>query len=141
MSLKGSLSALTLLVGIRATGKEFALWVGFVALLLLGLGGCVTLTQPRSATQRVLVQDTPAVAYQKAVRASLALGGQIPAYDPTQRSVSAKLDQAVTLSIALTPQGTGTVLDVQATAAAGYILTHDVPQDVQAFLAAYHRQS
>jgi hypothetical protein len=141
MTLKGSLSALTLLVGLRATEKEFALWIGFVVLLLFGIGGCVTLTQPRSATQQVLVQDAPVLAYQKAVRASLALGGQIPAYDPTQRSVLVKLDQAVTVSILLTPVGTGTQLDVQATAAAGMILTHDVDKDVQAFLTAYHRQS
>ncbi len=114
--------------------------LGVLMIVLLLLQGCVTLTQPRRAHQQLTVPDAPALAYHKAMRATLALGGQVLSQDPTQQAISARLNKAVVLNVALTPQGTGTVLDVQATAEAGYILEHDVPDDVKAFVAAYQKE-
>ncbi len=104
-------------------------------LVAIVLGGCVTLTQPRHAAQSMVVPDAPALASQKAAQAAMALGGQITHHDP--QALSARLNKAVILNVTLTPHGTGTMIQAQATAEAGYILSHDVPQDVQAFFAAY----
>ena len=112
--------------------------VCFTLLAGLLIGGCVTLTQPRSATEQRAVAAPPALAAQKATKAAMAMGAQITHQD--QHALSARLNKAVILNITLTPQGTGTLLTVQATAEPGYILAHDVPDDVQAFLAAYQRE-
>ena len=107
-------------------------------LLAITFSGCVTLTQSRSATDRLAVTDAPAIASQKATRAVMAIGAQITHQD--QQAISARLNKAVILNVTLTPQGTGTILQVQATAEPGYILAHDVPDDVQAFFTAYQRE-
>jgi hypothetical protein len=114
--------------------------VGFLTLLTLLLTGCVTLTHERSARHQSHVPDAPDIAYAKATRAVMAMGAQVTSHDPAKRAVSARLNKAVIVNITLTPQGTGTVLEVQATAEPGYILAHDVPKDVQAFLTAYQRE-
>jgi hypothetical protein len=101
-------------------------------------GGCVTLTASRSAAHSIRVPDAPAIASQKATRAAMAIGAQITHHDP--QALSARLNKAVILNVSLTPQGTGTILTVQATAEPGYILPHDVPEDVQAFVTAYGKQ-
>ena len=106
--------------------------------LSLALTSCVTLTAPRSAAQRMVVTDAPAVAAHKAVQAAMAMGGQITHHD--LQSLSARLNKAVILNVTLTPHGTGTIVPAQATAEAGYILPHDVPHDVEAFFAAYGKE-
>ena len=115
---------------------------GLVTTLFLAglLTSCVTLTHERSARQQVSVQDAPEVAYQKTLRATMTMGGYVASQDATKRAVSARLNKAVIVNVTLTPEGTGTLLEIQATAEPGYILAHDVPEDVQAFVAAYKRQ-
>jgi hypothetical protein len=115
---------------------------GFLTVLLLAglLTSCVTLTHERSARQQVSVQDAPEVAYQKTLRATMTMGGYVASQDATKRAVSARLNKAVIVNVTLTPEGTGTRLDVQATAEPGYVLFHDVPEDVQAFFTTYRQQ-
>ena len=112
--------------------------LSLLTLLVMLCTGCVTLTQSRSAIDRLAVADAPAIASQKAMKAAMAIGAQITHQD--QQALSARLNKAVILNITLTPQGTGTILQVQATAEPGYILAHDVPEDVQAFLTAYGKE-
>jgi hypothetical protein len=107
-------------------------------LLLFVCASCVTLTTPRSAVNSMTVPDAPALAAQKAVKAAMTMGGQITLQ--TTHAVSARLNKAVILNVTLTPHGTATVVQAQATAEAGYILPHDVTEDVQTFFTAYGKE-
>ena|ERR1043166_7343418 len=109
------------------------------SLLTLLVTSCVTLTHERSARQVVTVPDGPVVAYHKALHATMAMGGYVVSQDVTKRAVSARLNKAVIVNITLTPEGAGTRLEVQVTAEPGYVLFHDVPDDVQAFFTAYQQ--
>jgi hypothetical protein len=105
------------------------------------LAGCVTTTwTAHQAQQRTVVADPVEVAYAKASHAVMTMGGTLGSLDPAKRLVSGRLNKAVVLQVALTPTTQGTQLDVHATADTGYILAHDVPEDVQAFLAAYAKE-
>src|SRR2546422_8154019 len=99
------------------------------------LTSCVTLTASRSAANSLVVPDAPAIASQKALKAAMAIGGQITHHD--QQALSARLNKTVILNVTPTPHGTGTVVQAQATPQAGYILPPDVPPEVHAFFPAY----
>lgn len=116
------------------TRRAFSLGTAFL------LGGCMTLATPRHAHQSQQVSDTPALAYAKTIRAVLAMGGQIVSTDAHTRTVSARLNKAVSLGVTLAPWESGTLLSVHATADVGFLLSHDVPEDVQAFLTAYAKE-
>jgi hypothetical protein len=108
--------------------------------LSLLLASCVTLTQSRSAQQSTMVTDVPDVAYAKATKAVIKMGGHITTQDTAKRVISARLNKAVVLGILLTPDGTGTLMDARGTAEAGYVLPKDIDQYVQEFLMAYKRE-
>lgn len=113
-----------------------------LTLILLGtllLAGCVTLT-PQTAQQQLRDPVAPDVAYNKATRVATKSSGQMTSQDPMKRVMSVRVDKAVVLGVILTPEGTGTLVDVRGTAEAGYILTKDIGQYVQEFLTAYRQE-
>lgn len=78
----------------------------------LGLVSACALAQPRLVTRPLDVPDAPAVAFAKALQATKAVHGAIERQEPTLGLIDARINQKVTLHIAIQPRGAGSAIAV-----------------------------
>ena len=92
------------------------LWaLALVLLALLGFllaAGCGGLLHPAPHTAHQTLPAPPGQVYRDAACAFARLGGQMTASDGTHGLLSGQVHDAVTLTVLLTPEGTGTAVQV-----------------------------
>ena len=81
--------------------------------LLLVCAGCVPPPIPHQPVRRELaVPESPDVAYVRAVKATMAVGGAIHQQDRQLRMINAQVQRVVTLNVLVTPEGSGARVNV-----------------------------
>lgn len=118
-----------------------------LGLLVCGLlHGCVTTTWTKHhARESRIVSEDQVSAYARSTKAIHALGWQVMGANSRAGVgvlvLAARVNKAVTVQVLFSRQGTGTLLDVQVIAEAGYVLPRDVHEETKAFLVAYAQES
>jgi hypothetical protein len=112
----------------------------FIAFCVLALGGCLpAITHPR--VERTLdVPEAPSVAWPRAVKATMAVQGQIHQQDARLGMINASVQRGgVTLDVVITPQGSGSRIVVAHQVAPTHVSMGTVTLSDD-WLAAYRRQ-
>jgi hypothetical protein len=112
-------------------------WVLAMSLCALLCGACA-MSQPR--VQRDLdVPETPAIAFARALKTTMAIQGTIHDHSETLGMISATVGNHVTLNVIIRPQGTGSHIEVAHQGAQDMIYWEKITW-VDTWIAAYHRQ-
>lgn len=80
-------------------------------LALVTLASCAM--TPKTVERALFVPDSPAQAYTKAVRATMAVGATIRGQDRESGAISATVQNAVALNVTVQPDGQGSKVTVQ----------------------------
>src|SRR5262245_38757958 len=107
--------------------------------LCLCLAGCIPAIDHPRVERTLDVPEPPAVAWAKAIKATMAVQGQIHYQDVQLGLINATVQKAVALNVALTPTGTGSHIVVDHQVAPTHIVmgTVTVTDD---WIAAYRAQ-
>ena len=85
-----------------------------LVLLSFIIVSCVSCAMTPKVVQReLLVPDTLAQAYTKAVRATMAVGGTVRSQDRESGAISATVQNVVSLNVTVQPEGQGSKVTVQ----------------------------
>lgn len=87
----------------------FLLGAGIFSILMFGCGGLV---HPSPKTAQQLLPVPPAQAYQDATCALTRMGGRVTVANGSQGLLSGDVHDAVTLTVVVSPKGTGTLVQV-----------------------------
>ena len=110
-----------------------------LASVLLALTGCIPpISHPR-ASRTLTVPEPPDVAYGRALKATMALGGVIVQHDPHLHMIQARVQNAVQLNVIITPHGTGSLVEATHQVESTQIVYGDVKL-ADDFLTAYQQQ-
>ena len=114
--------------------------VAVVTLTALACTACMPqFTHPR-ITRELTVPEAPAVAYARAVKATMAVQAQIHQQDATLGMIHATVQQGITLNVVITPQGTGSHIEVAHQVLATHIVHGPVTLS-DAWITAYQQQT
>ena len=85
-----------------------------LSLLTLALvcTACLPAINHLRVSREVEVPEAPAQAFARAVKATMAVQGQIHQQDPALGMINATVQQGVSLNVVITPQGTGSRIEV-----------------------------
>jgi hypothetical protein len=107
--------------------------------LLLTLASCLPVTPHPRVSRELVVPEPPEVAYGRAIKATMAVGELIAQQDPQRYLINAQVQGAVTLNVVITPQGTGSVLEVAYQVAPTHVVQGTITL-AEDFLTAYQHQ-
>jgi hypothetical protein len=112
-----------------------------LALLILcgSLLGCMPAIHHPRVVRDFSVPEAPAVAYPKALRATMAVQGQIHQQAPALGLINATVQRAVSLNVSISPAGTGSHIEVAHQVAPTHIVSGTVTL-VDDWIAAYQAQ-
>ena len=106
--------------------------------LALSLVGACALTQPR--VQRDLdVPEPPAIAFPRAMQATIAIQGTIHDHSKELGMISATVGNHVKLNVIIRPHGTGSHIEVAHEGARDIVYMQKITW-VDTWLAAYHKE-
>jgi hypothetical protein len=113
-------------------------------LMLLGivavaLASCIPAIPHPRVSRELAVPEPPDVAYVRALKATMAVGGLIHQQDPQLHLIHAQVQGAVNLNVLITPQGTGSLVAVTHQVAPTHIVYGPVTL-ADDFLTTYQQQ-
>src|SRR5712691_40193 len=83
-----------------------------LSLLVVLLAGCMPPMSHQPASRELVVPESPDVAYVRAIKATMAVGGAIQQQDRQLGLINAQVQRVVSLNVVITLEGTGTRVNV-----------------------------
>jgi hypothetical protein len=119
------------------TTRARFLTLGILSLLL---AGCIPAISHPPVSRTWSVPDAPDVAYRRVLRTTGALGGMIMQQDPQVRMLQAYVKGTSSLTVSVTPQGTGSEIALTEQVLPTYLTAGPVSHLADEFIVSYHHQ-